>query len=463
MCFKKWLSQVQQYFERLDPPASRLSRSFLCLWALSFYLNYAESWYYPELTFCIFGICLVALLFKNLKWAWALYLAFSTSLLVYKFPILANHSIFNLFVNIYLLYRLAKNSITSLDLGFSKTLLLSLVGVYFWAALHKVNVDYLYNETSCALSFMGRINRSYFGGALPQGLAQHGIIPIATVLLEFLIAVFLLRKKTFYLGLIFAVTFHMILAALEFIDFSMNSLSILVLAIGFFSFSSKEKFQKITCWIPYYVVAQLLSGVVSYFESDRGRGTVGYHLQTFFFVSFSLWVLYCGAKITYGARNERDSKYSWGSYILPAWILIFGSFNYIGLSTAGTFSMFSNIRTEGSTWNHLLIPKFVRIIPYQDKIYWVKNLDEKSERANREHPRINYGMPEIEFYRALRIWKENGQEPEFIEYELDGVTRRVEGNLGNHLFEGRTYSWLEQKLLFFRRIQREDRPNKCRW
>jgi len=463
MWFKKCLAWVQQYFDKLDPPAFKLSRAFLCLWALSFYLNYAESWNQPEIGFVALGLCLGTLFIKNLRFAWAFYLLISTAILLDKFPILANHSVFNLFVNLFLIYRLIKNKITNIDAPLIRSILLSLIVVYFMAAIHKINTDYLFQLESCAHSFMDRINRTYFGGALPMGFTTHPSVPIVTVVLELAIAALLFKRKTFYLGLICAVAFHMVLAALEFIDFSMNSLSILVLALGGLSFGDKAIFKKFLVAVPFYVIAQLISGLVSYFEHERGRGTIGYHFQTFFFVTFSLWVLYYGVKLAYKVKNEKDIKIPRLSYIFPALIFIFGCFNYLGLSTAGTFSMFSNLRTEGAVWNHLFVPRFLRIFSYQDNIYWIHNIDRNSSRPNREHPRINQGSPEIELYRVVQWWKENGREPKDMEYELNGEKHRITRVLERDIFQGRTYSWLEQKLLFFRRVQKDGTPNRCRW
>lgn len=463
MWFKKCLVRVRQYFEQLDPPAHKLSRAFLCLWALSFYLNYAENWNQPKIGLIALGLSLGTLLIKNLRSAWAFYLLISTSILLYKFPILANHSIFNLFVNLFLIFGFFKKRITTLDAPYIRSILLSLIVVYFMAAIHKINTDYLFHLESCAHSFMDRINRTYFAGALPMALTTHASVPIITVLLELAIAVFLFMRKTFYIGVICAVALHVVLAALEFIDFSMISLSILTLVIGAMCYEDKAKFSKFLRVIPYYAVAQIISGLISYFQEERGRGTIGYHFQTFFFASFAIWVLYYGIKFSFKARNENTTKTPPLAYVFPALVLLFGSFNYLGLSTAGTFSMFSNLRTEGEGWNHLFIPKFLRVFPYQDTVYWIHNIDRNSSRPNREHPRINQGSPEIELYRVFEWWKDNGGEPKYFEYEVNGKRERIIDVLERDIFQGRSYNWLEQKLLFFRRIQKDGEHNRCRW
>ena len=50
-------------------------------------------------------------------------------------------------------------------------------------------------------------------------------------------------------------------------------------------------------------------------------------------------------------------------------IFLFGFQNYLGLSTAGTFSMFSNIQTEGGKSNHLILHNNpFEIFPYQKNL-----------------------------------------------------------------------------------------------
>lgn len=460
---QKWLKRLFLYLEYLDLAPHKASRAFLWLWSLSFYLNYAESWRDPTLTFFILFCCLATFFIKNLHYAWALYLAFSTPILLYKFPILANHSIFNLFVNLYLISLLARRRIEHLAEATIKSILVALAVVYFWAAVHKLNSDYLFTSYSCAASFMERINKTYFNGWLPAEITKNSLVAWGTIALELLIAIFLIRKKTFFIGFLMATSFHMVLAALEFIDFSMISLSIFVLALSSISYNRKDSFKNILMWIPFYTLAQLLVGLVSYFEGAVGRGSWGYLFQTILFVSFGVWVLFKGAKICFGYKYTRTVKMAYSAYVFPVLVFVFASFNYLGLSTAGTFSMFSNIRTEENQWNHLFIPKWVRIFSYQDKVYWITKMPHGFPRANREHPRLNYGMPEIEFSRVLEYWRNEGAIPSYIHYTVGGTDYKVQKVVEEDIFQGRRYSWIEKKLFFFRRVQREDQPRRCLW
>lgn len=49
-------------------------------------------------------------------------------------------------------------------------------------------------------------------------------------------------------------------------------------------------------------------------------------------------------------------------------LIVNGLSPYLGLKTESTFTMFSNLRTEGGNWNHLFIPASVGVFGYQDQL-----------------------------------------------------------------------------------------------
>jgi hypothetical protein len=49
-------------------------------------------------------------------------------------------------------------------------------------------------------------------------------------------------------------------------------------------------------------------------------------------------------------------------------ITVAGFAPYIGLKTEASFTMFSNLRTEGHLWNHLLLPQSMRVFRFQDEL-----------------------------------------------------------------------------------------------
>ena len=41
---------------------------------------------------------------------------------------------------------------------------------------------------------------------------------------------------------------------------------------------------------------------------------------------------------------------------------------FVGLKTEHSFTMFSNVQTEGDRWNHYLFPRWLRVFGYQDDL-----------------------------------------------------------------------------------------------
>lgn len=51
----------------------------------------------------------------------------------------------------------------------------------------------------------------------------------------------------------------------------------------------------------------------------------------------------------------------------PALVFLNGFSPYLGLKTESSYTMFSNIRTEGATWNHYVVPRQLRVFGFQDE------------------------------------------------------------------------------------------------
>ncbi|MDQ3631776.1 MAG: hypothetical protein M3417_11025, partial [Actinomycetota bacterium] len=77
---------------------------------------------------------------------------------------------------------------------------------------------------------------------------------------------------------------------------------------------------------------------------------------------------------------------------------------YLGLKTESAFTMFSNLQTEASDWNHAFVPEAVRVFGYQEELVTVTASNDprllrrtsrgtrmvrfELERYLRRHPRV---------------------------------------------------------------------------
>ncbi|MEL6263995.1 MAG: hypothetical protein AAFR12_23415, partial [Cyanobacteria bacterium J06626_6] len=80
-------------------------------------------------------------------------------------------------------------------------------------------------------------------------------------------------------------------------------------------------------------------------------------------------------------------------------ILLFGLSPYLGLRTAGTFSMFSNLKTEGEYSNHFLLGQNqLKLWGYQEDVVEVLEIDDETARLGHKYrPLKGYKLPVVEF------------------------------------------------------------------
>jgi hypothetical protein len=149
-------------------------------------------------------------------------------------------------------------------------------------------------------------------------------------------------------------------------------------------------------------------------------------------------------------------------FVFPVLLLLHGLTPYLGLRTAGNFSMFSNLRTEGATSNHFLLgANPLKIWSYQEDLVRVIAIDDKWAR-------IGYGymplqgnlLPVVEFRKLIYKWTRAGRKvPLTLEYR--GRIHSTRDIVHDPAWRTDTRDW-EMRLLDFRVIQPEG-SNQCRW
>jgi hypothetical protein len=149
-------------------------------------------------------------------------------------------------------------------------------------------------------------------------------------------------------------------------------------------------------------------------------------------------------------------------FIFPLCLLLFGMTSHLGLRTAGNFSMFSNLRTEGDLSNHLILRgNPLKFFDYQDDLVTVIEIDDELARIGHQYsPLEGRQIPMVEFRKLLLQWRLDGRPiPVTISYRgevmrFDDIATAPGWRVGGR-------DW-EMRLLDFRIVQ-EGRPNACRW
>jgi hypothetical protein len=149
---------------------------------------------------------------------------------------------------------------------------------------------------------------------------------------------------------------------------------------------------------------------------------------------------------------------------LPALLVAYASTAYLGLRTAGNFSMFSNIRTEGERSNHFLLASNpLKVWGYQEDVVRVLQIDDRAARIGYQYqPLQDRLLPVVEFRKLVYLWTQAGRTvPMTLEYR--GVVHTTPDIARDPAWHTprRTAA---MRLMKFRSIQAEtEGPNRCRW
>jgi hypothetical protein len=149
-------------------------------------------------------------------------------------------------------------------------------------------------------------------------------------------------------------------------------------------------------------------------------------------------------------------------YLYILFLILYGMTPYLGLRTAGNFSMFSNLRTEGEVSNHLLLTNNpLKIWTYQEDVVHFIEIDDKlSKIGHKYRPLKGNKLPVVEFRKLIFQWKEDGRKIPLI-FEHSGKIFKTDDIVNDPKWHIEKYDW-EMFLMDFRVIQAEG-PNKCRW
>ncbi|MEB3321284.1 MAG: hypothetical protein VKI81_00485 [Synechococcaceae cyanobacterium] len=142
-----------------------------------------------------------------------------------------------------------------------------------------------------------------------------------------------------------------------------------------------------------------------------------------------------------------------------AGLLAFGMTSYLGLRTAGNFSMFSNLRTEGSRSNHLLLGSNpIKLWGYQEDVVQVLQAGTKGSALDRRLS--GYALPVVELRKWIHDWTADGH--------AVPITFVYRGRIHTSADITRDPAWRtrgidgEMAWMDFRPIQAAG-PNRCRW
>ena len=441
-------------FEKINsnPNLVVLALFFNCAMLMDFHDVYTTNPYYLVLLFsCVF------LNFINFKFWYTSIITFLFTFCyyLYYFPRQANHANLALFFEIFVLIILLKFIFFSSELSLKKyrlTVKIVFICVYFYTGFHKLNYDFLNTDTSCTNLIFQNTFQYFFGSTIVVPKIVTIFFLVVTLFIEIILPFGLLFKKTEKYVVFVCVVFHGFLSLSYFSDFS--SLAGFLLLICTLNIVSISK--SLALYIRIYVGCVLIAIVYEVL-------VMRYHVvnSRYIFVASLLFATGWFSFFYYYLKNYRipfeTSTISKKSIALcVVFLSIWSLKGYFGFGNLANLTMFSNLTTEISRSNHLIIDtKYTKIANFEEDTLKIVSVcdDLKYEKIE------GYLLPMVEFKYKAKEWTNHFDGKKLrltIVYKNDTI---VINDLKKSIYNQQKWYY---KYIPFRKIQPKQ-STECYW
>ncbi|MFT2008733.1 HTTM domain-containing protein [Pontibacter sp. 13R65] len=338
--------------------------------------------------------------------------------------------------------------------------------LYFFAVLHKLNWDYLNPAVSCATWYLDVFRNSGFSFIPDNQFIQQASV-YGSLVCEAGILLLLFFRKTRVLGILLGLAFHFLLS----LDPNEGMFSFVVMLYSlYFLFTPPDFTEKL-----YTVLTGLLNGKSAILKVFVPLGAIGFlivlvilglakydhPLRYFPFTAWYVWgmiviIMYITVAFTQYNDDTHDSNFfrirSSVLWIVPILLIFNGLSPYFGLKTQYSFSMFSNLRTEGGVTNHLFIPTSLHLTP------WQEDLVEVAETDLEQLGNYTNGNTIITFFEFKRVVSKAVEQDQnfYVKYTRNGEENFLNVQRGvSNISEATTkHPWYLAKFVRFRRIDK---------
>lgn len=373
---------------------------------------------------------------------------------------------------------------------FAPTVRLAVLIVYVWAVIQKLNWDYFDPEVSCAAKLHKEIN-AYFGNILPTANWALVGAAVGSLVFELFIPILIWFRRTRYVGFCAAVFFHLWLSihpAAGIYSFTAEIFAFLAL---FLPVGWGERLQGLwdrqTTWlgggkietgrirarwlalgvffVALSIQATLYLTIARSFEVFHTANRVGF----FAFFSWASWMGACylisGWKAR-GRQGELPTRFQ-PTFVLIGLIpvLLNGIWPWLGGRTQTSFSMYSNLKSEG-TGNHLFLRRIDLFENQNDLVEVLESSPDILSAGDRPRGIAHFahiGHRLITWFEFRRLVSEF--EGDFEVVYKRGQDELVLGRENGKVF-GDTEAFepiplLKRKFVWFRRLEKLDGPMCC--
>jgi len=402
---------------------------------------------------------------------------------IYWMPFTPNHLLFEFIININILVSLIyklflvdnKSKLASVTVNnsawrdaafdfFRPPIAISLGILYFFAVFHKLNFDYVNPAISCSTYLM-----EHFTSGIPA-LNNNIFIRMGavwgTLLFEGGIPLLLCFKQTRRAGILIGLVFHFILAfhphrgiySFSALIFSLYFLFVPDTFLSDVSAAGKRLFgqywRQLTGFLTlsrFIFPVSILLLVVAFSRTWYRLFVMGYFL--WLILGILLIALFAIGLIFFqGPRIYQQKIFSLPlkvMWVFPVIVFLNGLNPYFGFKTQTSFSMFSNLRTEGNITNHLFVPLSLQSSTLQTDLIDIISSDAAELKI---HHQNNQLITFFEFRRITSSLKKDF----YVRYKRNGKLQelQVQNGKSNQPELLTPHPWLASKLLAFRPIDK---------
>ncbi|MEM9019457.1 MAG: hypothetical protein AAGC44_02740 [Planctomycetota bacterium] len=415
-------------------------------------------------------------------------------------PFVANHLFFTMLVNLVIVLAIGTRWIwpavgrhpadAAYD-TFAPTLRASLIVLYFWVVVHKLNWDYLNPVVSCGFELyvtMGEVTKARTGlGLVPVADWMAYPCLLGALAIEAMIPLLIWFRRTRKAAIALGLLFHLMLTlhSNEYIA----SFSCVLYAMYTLFLPGDIRENWVGAWkqsglgrrlisqpllvpaitVVVFVVCCAAVVVLSLIHGRLHRDGLIEDLHLVFpFVAmlvFYLWALICIALFIRGVSRPwhwegramkayRPAQIAFIAF--PLLLLLNGLSPYLGLKTHHAMAMFSNLRTEAGISNHLFLPSSIRLANWQDdEVVVLASNHDWSIKPNEPGQRYTW----FEFTRAMSQVSD-GVEVTYQRGDSLPVTVSRAATPDDPSFTPPAY--VLRKLFLLKEIPRDDEPCPCR-
>ena len=330
--------------------------------------------------------------------------------------------------------------------------------VYFFGVFHKVNADFLDPEISCGVDLYRTLAGTYLT-FLPQGAAASWFSIVGTLVVESAIPLLLIFKRTRLWGVILGVAFHYFLGFVPYSVYYNFSSALFALFWLWLEPDDHERvarrdsiYARLCAWrwpLTFLFLVFLAVG-----STKMGGGKALWrHLYR---IPWSVYGACCLWIAVAALRERRHTEPSvttahppvYWTLVFPLLFMINGASPYLGLKTETSLAMYSNLRTEGGSSNHLIVRK--TLDPF-DRTQDIVTIVRSNDRLLRRLKKRRKGMLWFEFRDHL------ARRPKaMVVYELDGKRERI-ARAGDDPRFARREPWWIRKFVYFRSVDLDPR------